>query len=199
VFFFILEYTESCRILISRDTSLGAIEMKSNLNVGLSKYVLACFACLLIPAVLPAAHAASTETVTKLPVTKKISATILDKYKQASMTMDWDGTKTTYTGVPLRTILAEMLPEVKMNEMPEIKALSRRELVLEVKGDDGFPGLVTVTEIAMNKSGDRFLLATHENGKPIEKGVHLICKMDELHVRSVRQIVSIKVFSVAEK
>jgi hypothetical protein len=135
---------------------------------------------------------------TKLPVSKKISLKALEQYKSITVTVEEDGKKATYVGVPLRVMLAEMLPELGLESMPGWHALSEQELVIEVKGDDGYPGLVTATEVAINKTGDRFLLATQKDGKPFKSAVQLICKMDESRTRCVRQIVSLRVVSVAK-
>ena len=82
--------------------------------------------------------------------------------------------------------------------MPDWKALAKKELVMEVLGDDGYPGLVTAAEVAINESGDRYILATEENGKPIANGVRMICKLDEFHVRWVHSIVSLRIATIKE-
>ncbi|HEY9683321.1 MAG TPA: hypothetical protein V6C86_17210 [Oculatellaceae cyanobacterium] len=130
---------------------------------------------------------------------KEISAEVLLKYQSISVTVDDNSAKVTYSGVPLRAVLAEMMPGTDLDSMPEWKKLARKALIMEVLGNDGFPGLIATTEIAMNKSGDRFILATHKNGKVIETGVHLICKADEGHVRWVRSVASVRLISVANK
>jgi hypothetical protein len=138
-------------------------------------------------------------TTTQLPVSKAISSAALKKYEQVSVTVEADGKKVSYSGVPLRAILADMVPELNLNTMPGWKSLSKQELVMEVLGSDGYPGLVTGTEIAINKSGDRFLLATQRDGKPNESGIQLICRMDEARTRWVREVVSLRVVTVANK
>ena len=132
-----------------------------------------------------------------VPVTRAISRdAMLKSYKPLTVTVDEDGKKVKYTGVPLRVVFQEMLPEYKLQSMPQWKELARKNLVVEVVGSDGYPGLVTALELAMNADGDRFILATDRNGKPNEKGVQLICKMDQAHVRWVREIVSLRVVAV---
>jgi hypothetical protein len=106
--------------------------------------------------------------------------------------VDDGGKRVKFTGVPLRAMLAEMIPQFKLETMAQWKALARQELVMEVTGDDGYPGLVTALELAINTSGDRLVLATLCDGKPLDSAVQLICKMDEERVRWVRQIVSKK-------
>jgi hypothetical protein len=148
---------------------------------------------------LQPALAAPDQSSTEISASKTISFKALEQYTPISVTLEEDGKQVTYTGVPLRVLLAEMVPDVKLESMPGWKALSRRELVMEVTGDDGYPGLVTAIEIAINKSGDRFVLATHRDGKPIDSGVRLICRMDEARTRCVRQLVSLRVVTVAKK
>lgn len=141
-----------------------------------------------------AANAASdTQANEFLPLSKSISTTALAAYKSITISVEEKGKKVRYSGVPLRTLFAEMLPQLKIDSMPDWKALSFKELVIELKGDDGYPGLVTATEMAINTDGDRFLLATERNGKPIETGVQLVCKADPEHVRWVRQVVSLRI------
>lgn len=145
------------------------------------------------------AKAANEQTKTQLPVSKTISLEALKKYEPVSVEVEADGKKINYTGVPLRVMLGEMMPELNLSDMPGWKDLSRLELVMEVLGSDGFPGLVTGTELAINKSGDRFLLATERDGKPNENGIQLICRMDEARTRCVKQVVSLRLVSLAKK
>ncbi len=124
-----------------------------------------------------------------------ISPAILEKYSTVTVTVNEDGKDKEFKGVPLRLLLSEMMPG-SLASMPNWKNLARQELVLEVKGDDGYPGLVTAAEVAINESGDRYILATKENGKPIDSGVRMICKLDEHHVRWVHSIVSLRLAGV---
>jgi hypothetical protein len=146
----------------------------------------------------PQALAEPTQLATQLPASMKISAKALEKYTSITVEAEEKGNKVKFTGIPLRALLTDLVPGLKIDEMAEWKALSRKELVIEVMGDDGYPGLVTATSIAMNTSGDRYILATQRDGKPIEAGVQLICRLDEARVRWVRQVVSLRVVSLAE-
>lgn len=65
-----------------------------------------------------------------------------------------------------------------------------------VIGDDGYPGVVTLLEIAMNKSGDKFILATKCDGKPFENAPQLIVKNDEVRTRWVHKVVRFEVKEV---
>ena len=125
---------------------------------------------------------------------RNISPESLSKYKTISVTVEENGKKNTYEGVPVRTILAEEIPAI--NSMPEWKQLARREIVLKFVADDGFPAIFAATEVATNVSGDRFILATICDGKPLAGGIRLICPKDEHHVRWARQIKSLQFISL---
>lgn len=147
------------------------------------------------------AESAVTDSVKALPAviaTKDISLDALRKYPQTTIETRDRGVTTKYTGVPLRLLLAELIPDTKLDSMPEWKALTRRGLVLELKGKDGFPSLVTVTELAINKTGDRFILAIEKDGKALDVAPQLICQFDEARVRCVRDIVTVKIFSLQQ-
>jgi hypothetical protein len=135
-------------------------------------------------------------TASKVITDRAIVLADLRKYPQTTIEVEDKGIKVKYSGVPLRVLLAEMLPDCKIDSMPEWKALTKRELVLELKGNDGFPSLVTATEVAINKSGDRFLIAVEKDGMPLDVAPQLICKMDEAKTRCVRDIVSLKIVSL---
>jgi hypothetical protein len=145
------------------------------------------------------AGAAPAAAVTPLPAEKTISLKDLEKYKAVSVSVSEEGKEVKYSGVPMRVILGEMIPEMKMESMDDLHAVNRKELVLEVLGSDGYPALVTAAELAYNKSGDRFLLATHKDGKLIEEGAHLICKMDDGHFRWVKRVTKLRGLSLKAK
>src|SRR5208283_1375918 len=67
---------------------------------------------------LQPAQAESVQVQTKLPVSKTISQKALEKYSSISVTVEEDGKAVKYSGVPLRTLLAEMVPELKLETMP---------------------------------------------------------------------------------
>ena len=148
----------------------------------------------------PETVSASTSAMTtQMPVSKAVSIKSLEKQETITISVTEEGKESKYTGVPVRVLLAEMLPEFKLDVMPEWKRLTRQELVMEVVGDDGYAGLVTATDLAINKAGDRFLLATQKDGVAVKSGVQLICKMDEARVRWIRGVVSLRLLSVAKK
>jgi hypothetical protein len=147
------------------------------------------------------AEPAPAKAATQLPVNKSISWKDMEKYKEKtiSVKVKEEGKEVSYSGVPLRLVLAEMIPELKMDSKEELKDLCRRELVMEIMGQDGYPALVTATELAINKRGDRFILATQKDGKAIESGLHLVCKADQGRFRWIRDAVSLKLVSLSGK
>ncbi len=122
-----------------------------------------------LPPALALGNSAQCQTLSG----KAITLEGLEKYKAITITVKDDNKESTYSGVPLRTLLTDMVRDIKLEKMPEWKALSRREIIMEFTGNDGYPGLVTAIEIAINKDGDRFILATHKDGKLIEGGAQL--------------------------
>ncbi len=145
---------------------------------------------------LPVKAESPTDTNSTLPVSKAVSLKSLAKYKTISVTVKDNEKDTKYSGVPLRILFAEMMPTRNIDSMAAWKALAKEELVMEVKGEDGFPALIAATELATNVTGDRFVLATECDGKPMDKGLKLICKNDEHHVRWVHEVINLRVIAV---
>ena len=158
-----------------------------------SDRVIICFAT----AFLASVPALAGEEL-KLQAQKEINTGMLAKYQQIPVTVNWQGKKTKYNAVPLRALFKEMLPDIPIDTMPDWKALSKKELLLEVKGSDGYPGLVTATEMAINTSGDKFILVSKHNDKSGKDEVDMICKGDEERVRWVRDVASMRIFCVAK-
>jgi hypothetical protein len=157
-------------------------------------------AALLAVAISSATFAPITPAVFAAPVadakfSKKISLADLASYDKKTVVVKEGGKEVKYEGVPLRTFLKEFLPESKLDDMPDRKEIARRELVMEVTADDKYPGLVTALEVAMNDSGDKFILATARDGKALE-GVQMICKLDEMHARWVHNVVRLRLVEV---
>ena len=144
-------------------------------------------------------EAQSTQTVAFAEASLEISPKQLEKFATSVIDVDDNGARVQYKGVALRNIVKEMAPSVSIDLMPEWKKLSRLELIVEVKGDDGFPALITATEVAINKSGDKFVLATERDGKTFENSPQLICKDDSARVRWIRKVVSVRITSVMPK
>jgi hypothetical protein len=137
-------------------------------------------------------------------VRKDISMSALEKYGSTDISVQDpkaegdDKKEMKYSGIPLRAILNEMVPDLKLESMAEIKTAAKRELVLEVKGADGYPALIPVADIAINRQGDRFVLATHVDGKLMQSGPQLICKMDQAKTRWVHDVVSLRVVGLRD-
>ena len=131
------------------------------------------------------------------PISKIINKDTLSKFKAIEVDVKDKSKRLRYKGVPLRAIFQDMAPEIKIDTMPDWKALSRKRLVMELTADDGYPGLVTAVELAINSSGDRFVLAEKCNGKDLDTGIMLVCKADEYHVRWVRQVKSARIVELA--
>lgn len=146
-------------------------------------------------------HAAFAAENADVHATKRISFAELEKYQSILVTADDGVSKTNYEGVPLRVLISELAPDADLDTAIGWKTLAQRKLVAEVTGDDGYPGLVTALEIAKNKDGDRYILATKCDGKQIESGPQLICKMDSAKTRWVRDVVQLRIVEVplAEK
>jgi hypothetical protein len=145
---------------------------------------------------IPATKVTAEEATIQILANKTISKETLSKFKTISVKFEQDGKEVTYTGVPLRTLLSDSLPDLKLDSMPEWKDLARREVIMEVRGEDGYPGLVTALEVATNKYGDRFIIATEKDGAALDSAPQLICKMDTARTRWVHQVVSLRVLSI---
>lgn len=124
-----------------------------------------------------------------------ISLQALEKYETITVSADDNGVQKKYEGVPLRSIIAAT-KDFDMDSMEGWKKIARWKLVVVVIGDDGYPGVVTLLEIAMNKSGDKFILATKCDGKAFENAPQLIVKNDEARTRWVRKVVRFEVKQV---
>ncbi len=73
--------------------------------------------------------------------------------------------------------------------MGELRNLS--DVVLVVRGTDGYQASVSAAAVAMDEKGTRFLLATERDGKPLDADqgpVKLIIPEDSQHARWVRNL-----------
>ncbi len=125
-----------------------------------------------------------------------VSLKQLEKYKSISVSAEENGKTVKFDGIPLRTLLKELLPQYNLDEMKDWKEIARNRYVMEASGSDGYPGLVTALEVAMNKTGDRYILATHRDSKLIESGPQLVCKSDQAKARWVREVVLLRITKV---
>lgn len=97
------------------------------------------------------------------------------------------GEAVTYKGVPLRSLLADRLKGP--NAMADLRNLA--DSVLVVRASDDYQAALSAAEVAMDESGQKYLLATERNGKPLDPKqgvVKLIVPGDPQHVRWVRMV-----------
>lgn len=139
---------------------------------------------------------ASTGKATRFPVSKPISQSEIAKYKTVSVTVDENGISVPYEGVPLRTLVSELIPNSDIDSVKGRKELARKKLVAEVTGEDGYPALIAAHEIAIDTDGERFILATRRDGKPLESGPQLVCNLDGVHTGWVTDVVQIRIVAV---
>lgn len=133
--------------------------------------------------------------LSKLPLRKTLTPADISAEKSINISAVWHGKKEKYSGVPLRLFFKEMLA-VPLETMPAWKELSKQELVMEVTGKDGYPGLITGTELAINTSGDKFVLFTKHDDQSGTDTVNLICRNDEFRVRCVQDIVRLRIIAI---
>jgi DMSO/TMAO reductase YedYZ molybdopterin-dependent catalytic subunit len=101
-----------------------------------------------------------------------------------------------YSGVPL----ASLLPGKPDAGMAGLRNLS--DAVILVRGTDGYQAAVSAAAVAMDPKGERFLLATARDGKPLaesEGPARLVVPGDPKHVRWVKNIASIRLVRLEEK
>lgn len=97
------------------------------------------------------------------------------------------GEAVTYKGAPLRSLLADRLKGP--NAMADLRGLA--DSVLVVRASDDYQAALSAAEVAMDESGQKYLLATERNGKPLDPKqgvVKLIVPGDPQHVRWVRMV-----------
>jgi hypothetical protein len=141
-------------------------------------------------------HSAFASESAKLPLCKTVSFADLRAYKTVPVFVEEDGTTVKYEGVPLRTLFCELNVDSHLDTLKGWKSLAGKKIVTELTGDDGYPGLVTAEEIAGDKEGDRFILATRRDGEEIEGGPQLICKLDPDKTRWVKEVVQLRIVAV---
>ena len=95
-----------------------------------------------------------------------------------------------YKGVPLRSLLADRLKGP--NAMADLRGLA--DSVLVVRASDDYQAAISAAEVAMDESGQKYLLATQRDGKPLDDKqgpVKLLVPGDPQHVRWVRMISAV--------
>ena len=99
------------------------------------------------------------------------------------------GQSVVYRGVPLRILLADYLKGG--NAMVNLRDLS--DAVILVRADDGYQTAVSAAEVAMDESGEGFLIAMERDGKPLgeDRGpARLVVPHDPKPVRWIYRITS---------
>jgi hypothetical protein len=100
------------------------------------------------------------------------------------------GQAVTYLGIPLATVLADKLK----GDTPMAGLRGLADAVVLVRAEDGYQAAVSAAAVAMDKKGERFLLALERDGQPLDKNqgpVRLIVPGDPERVRWVRQVSAI--------
>jgi DMSO/TMAO reductase YedYZ molybdopterin-dependent catalytic subunit len=100
------------------------------------------------------------------------------------------GRAVTYSGIPLATVLTDKLK----GDTPMAGLRSLADAVVLVRAEDGYQAAVSAAAVAMDKKGERFLLALERDGQPLDKAqgpVRLIVPGDPERVRWVRQVSGI--------
>jgi len=95
------------------------------------------------------------------------------------------GETTTYTGVPLRTLLKEELGDAGMAQLKELA-----DAVVTVEAADGYRVAYSAAALAMDEDGSKYLLAFTKNGKPLgdEGPARVIVPGEAQHVRWIRNV-----------
>lgn len=117
----------------------------------------------------------------------KFDPASIQKASQVELKVTEGGEAVTYKGVPLRSLLADRLKGP--NAMADLRNLA--DSVLVVRASDDYQAAISAAEVAMDESGQKYLLATERNGKPLDPKqgvVKLIVPGDPQHVRWVRMV-----------
>lgn len=100
------------------------------------------------------------------------------------------GRAATYSGVPLATVLPGRIKGDAT--MASLRGLA--DAVVLVRAEDGYQAAVSAAAVALDKKGERFLLALERDGKALDARqgpVRLIVPGDPEHIRWVRNVVAI--------
>ncbi len=117
----------------------------------------------------------------------KFEPASIQKASQVEVKVMEENEAVTYKGVPLRSLLADRLKGP--NAMADLRNLA--DSVLVVRASDDYQAALSAAEVAMDESGQKYLLATERNGKPLDPKqgvVKLIVPGDPKHVRWVRMV-----------
>ncbi len=108
-----------------------------------------------------------------------------------------DGTKITYSGVSLRSLLEK----VRVPSGKELRGEALRQIVV-VSARDGYAVPFTIGELDPTFGNLRAILVYRQDGKPLfqyQGPFRLLCPKDKAGARSVRIVQTIRVLTLPEK
>jgi hypothetical protein len=111
----------------------------------------------------------------------------LRKMEQTEVRVTEKGKSVVYRGVPMSVMLRGIVKDGK--SMSELRSLS--DAVVLVRASDGYQAAVSAAAVAMDQSGQRYLLAFERDGAALDKThgpAQLIIPADSEHVRWVRMV-----------
>jgi hypothetical protein len=111
---------------------------------------------------------------------------------------DKDNKAVVYRGVPLSAVLRSKVDDPK--SMAALRSLS--DSVLLVYASDGYQVAVSAAAVAMDQSGERYLLALERDGQPLDEKqapAQLIIPGDSQHVRWIRMISGVDLVRLRAK
>jgi len=120
----------------------------------------------------------------------KFDPAALKTMEQKQVTVTEKGKRVVYEGVPLRAMLGDQLKGG--NAMVNMRDLV--DAVILVRGADDYQAAVSAAEVAMDKTGERYILAISVDGQPLTKEqgpVKLIIPADGDRARWVRMVVEL--------
>jgi hypothetical protein len=116
---------------------------------------------------------------------------------QVEVRVPEDGKVAVYSGVPLRVVLESKLGGP--NEMAALRNVS--DAVLLVRATDNYRTAVSAVAVAMDKKGERYLLALTKDGQPLGENqgpIRLITTADPERVRWVRMVNGIDLIRLSK-
>ena len=117
----------------------------------------------------------------------KFDPAAIAKASQVEVKVTEQGKAVTYKGVPLRSLLADRLKGP--NAMADLRGLA--DAVLVVRASDDYLATFSAAEVAMDETGQKYLLAVERDGKPLDARqgpAKVIVPGDPQHVRWVRMV-----------
>ena len=120
---------------------------------------------------------------------------VVEKMEKVGLQVIEDDKVVTYIGVPLASILARR--DKPVEGMAGLKALS--DAVLLVRATDGYQVAYSAAAVAMDPKGERYLLATARDGKPLDADhgpLRVIVPGDPKHARWIRNVSAIRLIKL---